>query len=212
MKEKDARRYVKEKEGRVVAGMPVLPRADRVRYDEAAKDLREHYRTTGSRNLVEAEKRLQHLDAFFHGSRLAGISGATATAYVSHRQLEGVSNATANRELSVLGKMLRLAYENGKLVRLPVIRKLKEAAPREGFFERDRFQAVRRRLPEDLQVAVSVAYALGWRMQSEVLTLQRRQVDLEAATLRLEPGTTKNDEGRVVYLPADLKAALVSCL
>src|SRR5262245_60399357 len=49
-------------------------------------------------------------------------------------------------------------------------------------------------------------------MQSEVLTLRRRQVDLEAATLRLEPGTTKNDEGRVVYLPADLKAALAAQL
>ena len=75
---------------------------------------------------------------------------------------------------------------------------------REGFFEREQFQEVCRRRPEDLQVAVSLAYALGWRMQSEVLSLQRRQVDLEAGTLRLEPGTTKNDEGRVAYLPADL--------
>ena len=49
-------------------------------------------------------------------------------------------------------------------------------------------------------------------MQSEVLSLQRRQVDLEAGTLRLEPGTTKNDEGRVVYLPVASKAAVVSQL
>lgn len=33
-------------------------------------------------------------------------------------------------------------------------------------------------------------------------------MDLEAGTLRLEPGTTKNDEGRTVYLTPDLKAAL----
>jgi integrase len=45
-----------------------------------------------------------------------------------------------------------------------------------------------------------------------VLTLQRRQLDVEAGTLRLEPGTTKNDEGRVVYLPADLKSQLVEQL
>jgi len=211
-KEKPAREFLKRQEGRSAAGLPALPRADRVRYDEAAGDLREHYRTTGTRNLVEAEKRLRHLDAFFRGARLAGIGGSEATTYVAQRQQAKAANGTINRELAVLTKMLRLAFENGKLLRLPVIRKLRESAPREGFFEREQFQEVRRRLPEDLQVAVSLAYALGWRMQSEVLSLQRRQVDLEAGTLRLEPGTTKNDEGRVVYLPADLKAAVVSQL
>jgi integrase len=67
---------------------------------------------------------------------------------------------------------------------------------------------VRKHLAEDLQVAVALAYGLGWRTQSEVLTLERRRLDLEAGTLRIEPGTTKNDEGRVVYLTPELKAAL----
>src|SRR5262249_33136591 len=61
-----------------------------------------------------------------------------------------------------------VAYKHQKLLRLPVIHKLKEAAPRSGFFERDAFLAVRSHLPDDLQVAVSIAYALGWSMQSEV--------------------------------------------
>jgi integrase len=51
----------------------------------------------------------------------------------------------------------------------------------------------------------SIAYAFGWRTQSEVMTLQRRQVDLDAGTLRLDPGTTKNDDRRLVYMPPDLK-------
>jgi integrase len=104
--------------------------------------------------------------------------------------------------------MLRQGYELGKVLRLPVIRKLKEAGPRQGFFEREQFLAVRKLLAPDLQVAVSIAYAFGWRTQSEVLTLERRQVDLDAGTLRLEPGTTKNDDGRLVYLPQDLKVQL----
>ena len=79
--------------------------------------------------------------------------------------------------------MLKVAYENGKLMRMPVIRKLKEAAPRQGFFEREQFQAVRRHLPEDLQVAATIAYTFGWRTQSEVLALERRQLDLKAGTL-----------------------------
>ena len=99
--------------------------------------------------------------------------------------------------------MLRLANEHGKLARLPVIRKLKEAAPREGFFERAQYEAVRRRLKPDLQAAVAIAYRFGWRVQ-EILGLERRQLDLEAGTLRLDPGTTKNDEGRLVYLTPEL--------
>jgi integrase len=208
----EAKRFLKAREGRVAAGLPVLPRVDRVRYEEAAADLREHYRTTGSRNLAEADKRLKPLNAYFTGRRLASIGGAEATAYVAQRQAAGLANGTVNRELAVLTKMLRLAYENRKLLRLPVIRKLKEAPPRLGFFERDLFLAVRARLPEDLQVAVNIAYAFGWRVQSEVLTLERRQIDLEGGSVRLEPGTTKNDDGRVVYLPPDLKAAVAAQL
>jgi integrase len=45
-------------------------------------------------------------------------------------------------------------------------------------------------------------------MQSEVLSLERRQVDLEAGALRLDPGTTKNGEGRTVYLTPELKVLL----
>jgi integrase len=47
-------------------------------------------------------------------------------------------------------------------------------------------------------------------MQSEVLTLERRLLDLQAGTLRLEPGTTKNDDGRVVYLPPVLTPLLTA--
>jgi integrase len=65
------------------------------------------------------------------------------------------------------------------------------------------FQAIRRRLPVDLQVAVTIAFTYGWR-RNEVLTLTRPQLDLEAGTLRLEPGTTKNDDGREVDLTDEL--------
>jgi hypothetical protein len=78
----------------------------------------------------------------------------------------------------VLLKMLRLALEHGKLARLPVIRGLKEAPPRSGFFEADQYAAVRRHLSADLQTACDIAYTFGWRMQSEVLALERRDVDL----------------------------------
>ena len=209
-KRTEAERFMKEREGRVAAGLPVLPRADRVRYEEAAADLRRHYVTTGTRNLEEAEHRLAHLDRFFAGRRIAGIGQADATAYAETRHRQGASNSTINRELAVLNRMLRVAYENNKLFRLPVLRKLKERGPRQGFFEDEQFHAVRKHLGPDLQVAVTIAHTYGWRMQSEVLILERRQLDLKAGALRLEVGTTKNDDGRVVKLTAELRAQVTA--
>jgi integrase len=172
-----------------------MPRVDRIRYDEAVADLRRHYETVRGDHVVPrwVREALKPLDAFFVGRRLVAVTPVLITDYVHRRQAQGAANGTINRELAVLGRMLRLAYEHGKLARLQVIRKLEEAAPREGFFERGQYDAVRRRLKPDLQVAVAIACAYGWRMQSEVLTLERRQLDVDAGTLRLDPGTTKKD-------------------
>jgi integrase len=208
-KEKAARREMKKREGRAASGLPILPRADRIRYEETAGDLRIHYKTVRADRAVPrwAKASLTRLDAFFTGRRVVAVTPTVVAEYVQERQAEGAANGTINRELAVLLRMLRLAYEHGKLARMPVIRKLKEAPPRAGFFERGHYEAVRRRLKPDLQAAVAVAYTYGWRVQ-EILGLERRHVDLEAGTLRLDPGSTKNDEGRVIYLTPELARLL----
>jgi hypothetical protein len=53
--------------------------------------------------------------------------------YIERRQDQGAADKTINNELEVLIKMLRLAYENNKLARLPVIHKLKPTG--RSFFE-----------------------------------------------------------------------------
>jgi len=62
----------------------------------------------------------------------------------------------------------------------------------------------------DLQLACTIAQTYGWRMQSEILMLERRQVDLDAAsgmgTLSLDAGATKNNEARVVVLTPQVKS------
>jgi hypothetical protein len=72
-KEKAARDFLKAREGRAALGQPILPKADRVRYEEAEADLRQHYEATGSRDLDEYARRVQHLTRFFQGRRIAGI-------------------------------------------------------------------------------------------------------------------------------------------
>src|SRR5262249_41107345 len=146
------------------------------------------------------------------------LDEAALTRYVAARQAtvsrrgQPFANGTINRELSLLGTMLRLAYRRKKVAFVPAVPALKEAAPRAGVFEADQFAAVRRRLRLDLQVAVDLVYTFGWRVRDEVLTLTRRQVDLQAGTVRLDPGTTKNRDGRVVYLTPALVASLTAQL
>jgi hypothetical protein len=172
-KEQDARRFLKAQEGKVAVGAPILPRADRVRYEEARDDLKRHYEATGTRDLDEFTYRVKHLDAFFYGRRIANVGQTDTDAYIVKRQEQKAVGSTIRRELGTLTKLLRLAYQNGKLMRLPMLQKPKEGSPREGFFEREQYEAVRRRLPVALQAAVTIAYTYGWRMQSEVLTLER---------------------------------------
>src|SRR6266850_2084213 len=67
--EREARDFLKKREGAVAEGKPIPVRADKIRYDELARDLREHYQATGDRDLAEADYRLAHLDRFFGGRR-----------------------------------------------------------------------------------------------------------------------------------------------
>jgi integrase len=204
-----AKRILDDRRGRVARGEVLLPRVDRVAYDEARADLLTYYETHGTRNLAEAKVRLGHLDAFFTGRKLVSIGQAEATAYAKARQDEGAAAGTINRELATLSKLLHLAYEHGKLQRVPVVKKLREADPRAGFVTREQFAGISKHLPVELQAPSLVAFTLGWRKR-EVLNLQRRQLDLQAGTLRLDPGKTKNWEGRVAHLTPELKAALVA--
>ena len=52
---------------------------------------------------------------------------------------------------------------------------------------------------------MTVAYTFGWR-KPEVLDLKKHQYNSQDETLRLDPGTTKNGEGRVVKLTSELRA------
>jgi hypothetical protein len=65
--------------------------------------------------------------------------------------------------------MFTLAMQAGRLGTRPHIAMLKESPARQGFFEREQFEAVRRHLPEELQPVVTFAYITGWRIASEVL-------------------------------------------
>ncbi len=84
------------------------------------------------------------------------------------RANEGAANATINRELSALKRMLNLGLKYGKVGTVPKITLLKEKNVPKGFFEHDEFLAVRDALPDYLKGFITFAYKTGWRVDEIV--------------------------------------------
>lgn len=195
-KKGDAEALLKLREGAVARGEAITAKVGQVRFDEAAADVVNDYEINGKRTLYDVQKRIEkHLEPFFGGRRMASITTSDIRAYAKQRQAGGAANATINRELAIVKRAFRLAEQAGKILHRPHIPMLKERNVRQGFFERDEFEAVRAELPGTLRGLITFAYLTGWRT-SEVLGLQWSTVDREEKLVRLEPGTTKNDEGR----------------
>jgi hypothetical protein len=158
----EARHRLQEQEAQVVRSE--RPTASKVTWDPKAADLVAYYRAYGSRNVREAEGRLKQLARYFGGMKLVElveIDAAVILGYVAHRRRQGRAAATINVDLGTLRKALHLAQEYGKLAMVPRIKMLKPAPPRQGFFERDQFEAVKAALPADLALVMTIAFLHG---------------------------------------------------
>ena len=178
---------------------------DRVRFDELVEDYLMDYRINNKRTIAKAERCARYLLGEFADMRVTDITTPRIKGYIQKRMDEGAANGTINRELSALKRMFTLAacYTPPKVAQLPHIPMLKENNVRKGFFEHEAFLALRDALPEFLKPVVTFAYSTGWRKE-EILGLRWKQVDLKEGVARLEPGETKNNEGRTLYLEPEL--------
>ena len=205
----DAIRLLKQREGEIARGRPLFTHADKITFEVLAKDFITDYEVNGKRSVGKARKTVKKLTEFFGGWKVANITTPAIRTYIEHRQRDGFSNGTINRDLAALKRMFSLAVKASLLSHdhKPDIPMLKEASPRAGFFEPEQFQAVLPYLRLEIKPVALFAYETGWRLR-EILRLERRQVDLTEGSVRLDPGTTKNGEGRVAYCSPELLAVL----
>ena len=76
---------------------------------------------------------------------------------------------------------------------------MKENNVRKGFLEDEQFRAMVADAELWFRALVECGRTYGWRV-SELLGLRVEQVDLVRKVIRLEPGTTKNSDGREVFM------------
>jgi integrase len=129
---------------------------------------------------------------------------AEGRAYATHRLARGASNASVNRELSLLRRAFRLAHAGSGVLFVPQFEFLREPPARSGFLERRQLDAIVAELPTWLRPVLTALYILGWRKR-EVLTLRVNQADMVANTITLDPEQSKTGVGRVAPMTDEVR-------
>jgi integrase len=87
------------------------------------------------------------------------------------------------------------------------IKMLDEPAARSGWFDRSQIEQLASELPEYFKNVLRFAYITGWRAR-EILSRKWHDVDFDKGIVRIDVGTTKNDDGREFPITAELRAVL----
>jgi integrase len=214
---KDAEKLLRSRLAAISTGTYLGPHLEKVLVSELADDLVREYRINGRNSIDDLRARWElHLKPFFGTFRAVEITSQLVAQYIDARQQEGAENATINRELAALKRMFNLARQSTppKVNTVPYIAMLREENVRTGFLESrqyDGLAAETGKIGLWLRTMFETGYTYGWRHE-ELLSLRVRQVNLSAGTIRLEPGTTKNDEGREVSMTVSVRGLLTQCI
>jgi integrase len=200
--EGQARKLLKKRLGEITSGR-FVPDEEKITFDDLFADLKNDYQVNGKRSWKSVHYSMPNLKGFFGWDRAIDITPDRVRAYQSYRLEEGASNATVNREVATLGRMLSLGVGAGKLSRKPRFPMLAENNVRQGFLEHGDFLKLLDNLPDHLQPLVEFLYLSGWR-KGEAVKLEWRDVDLIAKTVRLRIENSKNKEARVLPLTGRL--------
>jgi integrase len=190
-----AEKLLRQRLGEIGLGKLSSPDVEKTHFEDLAMLIAHDYVANGRKSSTRLGHTLTHLRETFGTCRALAITTDKVTAYIAARLQAKAAAATVSHELAALKRMFTLALQAGKVAGRPHIPSLHISNARQGFFEEPEFRAVLVHLPDYLRPPMTFCYLTGWR-RSEVLSLTWAQVDFRAQEVRLEPGTTKNDDGR----------------
>jgi integrase len=194
-----AEKMLARRQAELGLGSFIAPAARRITVRELLDLVTADYQAVGNSSLERAEDAIAHVLAFFDpASRALHVTADRLVAYVAGRRAEGAAPATIKYELSVLRRGFILALKARKITERPPFPTIAVSNTRTGFLEPGDFRGLVAELPEWLRGPVVFAYYSGWRLASEVLQLEWRQVNLTDGTVSIEAGVTKGGEPRLL--------------
>ena len=134
------------------------------------------------RSIEDIKLRLRWLTDRLQGKPLAAITDTLIRALASERKAQPVndrpsSNATVNRHLAELSKILHYAHRRGWIPGVPPIAKMHEPAKRVAWLTAEQARTLLSELPDHLRAMAAFSLATGLR-ESNVRLLCWQQVDM----------------------------------
>jgi integrase len=209
--EKKALKFLRKRLGECAAGVSRDSRS--LRYEDLRAAYYRDYQINSRKSLrfdATGKARLDkiiRLDGFFTGWRAVEIDADVVRKFIADQQGRGLANGSINRSISALRRMFNLARQDGTLRSVPYFPMMKEHTPRQGFFEREQFDALSKALPEHLRLPLAVGYFTAMRL-GEILPLEWNQIDFLSNVISLRAGETKNDDAREIPIVPELRRQL----
>ena len=197
----------KKSRGEISGGSP-----DRVKISELLDDVLQSDIADSTRYIwkLVVEKNIR---PFFGRIKAAQLTTDKMDEYRAKRKREdGVADATANRELTIL----RTAYHNArkrtppKVHIIPYFPMVAETHVRQGFLSDDQYEKLRDALEPQLRPLFACGHMTGVR-KSELLSCEWDWVDFDSGTISLPAHITKSKDGRTVpIIDGDMRDLLVA--
>jgi integrase len=209
IRKRDAQRLLAKRQGSIASGTFTGLQPEKTTFFELVADLRNDYSVNQRKAQPQLGYYIERLTRYFRGMKAINITPDKILAYVAYRKRQKThlntlpANATINRELAALKRMFNLGKRLGKVVSVPYIQTLKEVNVRRGFFNPRDYVRLKKALPDYVRPIITLAYESGMR-RAELLGLRWSQIDFHERLITLDPGTTKNDEPRTMWMSQEL--------
>lgn len=167
--------------------------------------IEDEYRLKQRRGMVTMRFHVKHLWEFFKHRPAISMQPAVIVEYQKHRLEQKASPATINRETACLHHMLQIAYDMGKLSRVPKFTKLEGERVREGFLTFGDFNRVLAEINGTWRKnLIEFLFLTGWR-SGKAKSLEWRQIFLtESPWVKTDPGSSTKKSGSDLPLTGKL--------